>query len=83
VLIATKSHLPMRQLAVMQIAQHTGDRYRDLDEPSRARALRWLQQSGASDHYQQIVKEGGERTREDETAIFGESLPLGIRLAGA
>jgi hypothetical protein len=79
-LTADESHLAMRQLAVMQVAQHTGDRYRDLDERSRERAVRWLQHSGASDHYIQLVKEGGERTREDEAAIFGESLPLGIRL---
>lgn len=79
-LTAEESDLPVRQLAVTQIAQRTGDRYRDLDEASRQRAAAWLQQTAAAERYIQQVRHGGSRTAEDESAIFGESLPLGIRL---
>lgn len=79
-LLADDSELAVRQLAVMQLAQQTGDRYRDLAEASRELAVDWLQRTGAAEHYVQVVREGGSPTAEDETALFGESLPLGIRL---
>lgn len=79
-LLADDSELAVRQLAVMQLAQQTGDRYRDLEDASREHAVKWLERTGAAEHYVQLVREGGSPTAEDETALFGESLPLGIRL---
>src|SRR5690606_6427406 len=77
-LLADDRELAVRQLAVMQLAQQTGDRYRDLEEASRNRAANWLQRTAAAERYIQLVREGGSPTQEDETALFGESLPLGI-----
>lgn len=71
-----------RQLAVMQIAQRTGDRYRDLGQSVRDRVANWLQETSAPARYLRVVREGGELASEDATAIFGEALPLGIRLLG-
>ena len=79
-LLADDSELAVRQLAVMQLAQQTGDRYRDLAEASRERVVKWLERTGAAERYVQVVREGGSPTAEDETALFCESLPLGIRL---
>lgn len=79
-LLRSESQLASRQLAVMQIAHLTEDRYRDLDESARQAAARWLARTGAPEHYQQLVTEGGAIGGDEEAALFGESLPLGIRL---
>ena len=39
-----------------------------------------LRANDAPEHYVTLLTEGGKLQTEDETAIFGESLPLGIRL---
>jgi len=82
-LLADDSELAVRQLAVMQLAQQTGDRYRDLGDATRERTVNWLQRTGAAQRYLHVVREGGSPTAEDETALFGEALPLGIRLVHA
>lgn len=79
-LLRSESHLASRQLAVMQIAHRTEDRYRDLDDAVRRAAADWLMRSGAPEHYQQLVTEGGAIGGDEEAAVFGDSLPLGIRL---
>ncbi len=71
----------MLYLALMQIAQKTDDRYHDLPESVRQRAAMWLQQRGAPQRFADAILIGGQTGDEDAAAIFGESLPLGIRLA--
>lgn len=68
-------------LAVMQLARRTGDRHRDLSDHERNETVRWLQQHAASEHLVQLVQVGGRLERDDEKQIFGESLPLGLRLS--
>jgi len=70
----------VRQLAVMQIAQKTDDRYRDLSVDFRQQAAEWLQRVDAPQRLIDTVLQGGGASTEDAAAIFGESLPLGIRL---
>lgn len=79
-LIRSDSREPLRQLAVMQIAQKTDDRYRDIDSNLRSEAVRWLKETEAPERMIQVVGIGGGTSTEDAAAIFGESLPLGIRL---
>lgn len=79
-LIQSDSPEPMRQLAVMQIAQKTDDRYRDIDPSLRSEVVRWLTGTAAPARMIQVVEFGGGTSTEDAAAIFGESLPLGIRL---
>lgn len=67
-------------LAVTQLARMTGDRYRDIDAILRQRVLDWLVQSGADKHLVVLVREGGKLDFEEQRKIFGESLPLGLRL---
>jgi hypothetical protein len=71
---------PMRMLAVMQIAQRTDDRYRDIDGGLRGEVVRWLIDNEAPQRMITAVESGGGTSAEDAAAIFGESLPLGIRL---
>jgi hypothetical protein len=79
-LLGDSNHLAIRQLAAMQIAQRTEDRYRDLSTATRQRVTDWLERTEAPGRYVTAVREGGVSTSEDSAAIFGESLPLGIRL---
>lgn len=67
-------------LAAMQLGRHTGDRHRDLSDTERNETVRWLEQHGAPPRFLQLVQAGGHLEREEERQIFGESLPLGLRL---
>lgn len=71
--------LAMKQLAVKQIATKTEDRYRDLASDTTEDVIQWLKLTEAPQRYLDAVQLGGV-ANDDETALFGESLPLGIRL---
>ena len=66
--------------ALMQIARHTGDRYRDVPEESRSSVIKWLKSRAAPRHYVKLVREGGELHTDEQEMLFGESLPAGLRL---
>ncbi len=68
------------RLALMQLARRTGDRYRDLNDAARRMALEMLEASGASTHELTMVREGGDWNRDEQSQIFGDTLPLGIQL---
>ena len=70
----------MLPFSVVQLARRTGDRYRDISEPVRERAIAWLTARGASLHHLQLVQEGGELDADEAGRAFGESLPKGLRL---
>ncbi|MBW3595667.1 MAG: hsp70 family protein [Planctomycetes bacterium] len=72
---------PIVALAVMQIARRTDDRYRDLPEARRTEAAEWLDAHNASQHLIELTRSGGALDLEEQTRIFGESLPKGLRLA--
>jgi hypothetical protein len=67
-------------LAVMQLARRTGDRYRDVSDTARERALGWLETHDAPDHFVELVREGGQLDAQEQRDVFGESLPKGLRL---
>jgi hypothetical protein len=73
----------MEQLAVAQIARRTGDRYRDIADGSRRRALDWLAAQHAPSHYLTLVRDGGQWAGEEQDLVVGESLPRGLRLREA
>jgi hypothetical protein len=66
--------------AVAQLARFTHDRARDLPASDRERAAAALSALPGSDLWTQLVREGGELGVEQATAVFGESLPPGLRL---
>ncbi len=68
------------QLAVVQLARRTDDRYRDLSATARQSALDFLHEVGASEHAHQLVRDGGELDAEERNRVFGEALPSGLRL---
>ena len=70
------------QLAVMQIARRTDDRYRDLSDSDRQWVLDWFDSAtDMSPHYRDLVAHGGELDQSDQGQIFGEALPAGLRLS--
>ncbi len=71
---------PSSQLALMQLARHTGDRYRDLDQGVRDRVADWLTNAQAAPHLVELVLQGGTLADEEQDQIFGEALPKGLRI---
>jgi len=67
-------------LALVQMARCTGDRFRDLPPERIDQVSDFLLSHAAPAHYIDLLREDGKLTSEDEAAIFGESLPLGIHL---
>jgi len=67
-------------LAVLQMARKTDDRYRDVSEATRQQAAAWLKQKGAPEHYLELVRKGGQLSVEEQGLIFGEALPMGLRM---
>ena len=70
----------MSQFAVVQLARRTDDRYRDIPDSLRDRVLAWLEDAGASPHAIELVRTAGQLDAEEQTRVFGESLPKGLRI---
>ena len=66
--------------AVVNLARRTNDRFRDIDDDLRKRVIQWLTGRGAGEHAILLVSTGGQLDSEEQTRIFGESLPKGLRL---
>ncbi|MGB9690510.1 MAG: molecular chaperone DnaK, partial [Thermogutta sp.] len=64
----------------MQLARKTGDRYRDVSNKTRQRVLAWFSQRNAPEHLVRLVAEGGTLEETEQTQIFGEELPRGLRI---
>ncbi len=71
---------PMVPLAIMQIARRTGDRFRDVSDKTRHRILAWLDRHEAPAHFQSLIENVGTLEAEEQTLIFGESLPQGLQI---
>jgi hypothetical protein len=67
-------------LAVMQLARKTGDRYRDLDDGARDQVLKWMDRVQSPKKLRRLVREVGTLDSEQQALIFGEALPVGLRL---
>jgi len=71
-------------LAVMQLARKTGDRYRDIGEPMRELVLKTFENHTPplpkQQHLATLVREVAQLDTEEQGAVFGETLPLGLRL---
>ncbi|WP_029247074.1 Hsp70 family protein [Schlesneria paludicola] len=70
----------MVPFTTMQLARKTGDRYRDLDDVARREALRMMDRFAGSDHYRDLVTEVKTLETADQSLIFGEALPKGLRI---
>jgi hypothetical protein len=66
--------------AAVQIARMTGDRSRDLPEDLRQTVVRRLEAANAPRAWITMVSESVELDNADEGRVFGESLPVGLKL---
>jgi hypothetical protein len=64
----------------MQLARKTGDRYRDVDDATRERVLKWMDRVQSPKHFRRLVRETGTLEAEEQDLVFGESLPQGLRI---
>jgi hypothetical protein len=70
----------MTQFALVNLTRRSGDRFRDIDERLRERVLSWLDERSSGEHARSLVREGGALDAEEQSRVFGESLPKGLRL---
>jgi hypothetical protein len=68
------------RFALVQLARRTGDRYRDLPESVRQRVIERLQAEQASPAQLALVTTGGLLDAATAGQVFGEALPLGLRI---
>ena len=63
-----------------QLARKSGQRALDLNDGHRHRVLEVLRSVSAPAHWIRMVEEVAELEGEEQTQMFGESLPIGLRL---
>ena len=66
--------------ALVQMARLTGDRKRDLDESVRRTIVEWLSSISAPPSQIKPLETVVSLTDQEDTTIFGESLPPGLTL---
>jgi hypothetical protein len=66
-----------------QLARRTGQRALDVEESHRQRVLATLRERGAPEHWVRLVEEVSELEGEEQSQMFGESLPIGLRLVSS
>lgn len=67
--------------AAARIATRTGDRMRDLSEEIRGEIASRLTAHEAPASWRALVEEGGELSEQDRVRVFGDTLPIGLRLS--
>ena len=73
---------PVDSLAIMGLARKTEDRYRDIPESVREGVLRYFRETGVAEHFAKPVREAVELDTNEETLLFGEALPIGLKMKG-
>jgi hypothetical protein len=68
--------------AAAHLARVTGDRARDLSKPLRDQVAQRMEQVGARPEWVRWMRELVEVNESDRVEVFGEELPVGLRLLG-
>src|SRR5204862_7518689 len=63
-----------------QLARRSGQRALDVDDIHRRTVLTILKSMSIPDHWRQMVAEVVELDTEEQSQMFGEALPIGLRL---
>jgi hypothetical protein len=74
--------VPAAAEAAISIARVTGDRARDLSEPVRKEVARRARAAGVEEAHVRAVLELAAVEEAERATFWGESLPVGLRLAG-
>jgi molecular chaperone DnaK (HSP70) len=67
--------------AAAQLARMTGDRARDIDDELREKVWKKLESVSAPPAWVEMVKTHVPRSEEEDRAILGDSLPVGLQIA--
>lgn len=67
-------------VAVMQLSLRTDDRHRDIDAALRERIVKWLSVRRAAEHLIELVRSGGSLDEGERGVVYGETMPLGLRV---
>ncbi len=67
-------------IALAQMARRTGDRTRDVDEQVIRQIVQWMNQDKFFIPHQRYLRQIVPMEKQEESAIFGESLPAGLVL---
>jgi molecular chaperone DnaK (HSP70) len=68
---------------LVQVARFTGDRERDLEDSTRQRILQWLEGAPHPERYRRMMLHPESSLLDQEREwVFGESLPVGLTVAG-
>jgi hypothetical protein len=63
-----------------QLARKSGQRALDVDDSHRQSVLTVLRAQPVPAHWVRLVEEVSESERDEQSQLFGESLPIGLRL---
>jgi hypothetical protein len=63
-----------------QLARRSGQRALDIDDSHRQSVLNVLRAQQVAEHWTRMVEEVSELEGEEQSQMFGESLPIGLRL---
>ena len=66
-----------------QLARKSGQRALDVDDSHRERVLEILRSQAVPAHWVQMVEEVTDLESDEQSRLFGESLPIGLRLVRA
>ena len=72
--------IPSVPFAAVQLARATGDRVRDVSDATRADVAKRLEAAGAPSQWVRMVREVVAIDEAQKRELFGEALPLGLRL---
>lgn len=70
-----------RRFAAVLMSRKVGDRYRDIRPELRDRVVDWLTEHKSTQHFIELVQTGGELGSRENEMVFGESLPVGLKLS--
>jgi hypothetical protein len=66
-----------------QLARRSGQRALDVDDSRRQSVLTVLRAQRVPEHWVQMVEEVAELEADEQTKMFGDALPIGLRLVHA
>lgn len=69
-----------RAFCLSQLARRSGQRALDVDDTRRQSVLTLLRSQRVPEHWVRMVEEVSELEGEEQSQMFGESLPIGLRL---
>jgi hypothetical protein len=75
-----KLHVADTYAAIADIAARTDDPARDISAGAREATLAWLTEQGAADDLLRTVRDPVATHRREAVRLYGEALPLGLRL---